>query len=540
MRRAIGKLALDANGAVAPTVALSLFALIAAGGIAFDYARMAAMDTELQNAADQAALAAASQLDGQTGACSRAAAAAANMVSNSTLFSNDRDAAGRAINVQEEATCDATGKIRFWQDKAKTTAADSDANAKFVEVEVDPREAFYALTPIAAAFSPRSSGQMVAIAFAGLGQAICNTPPVMMCNPSEPTGNTNEDYAFSANEGDGIRLVIGAPNAPGNFGFLQTGYGTGAQALAKALGYNNPPADCAPADGVDTEPGDKEAVRAAFNTRFDLSEAGQTCPTGGDCSPSINSRKDLVRGNNCSTSGAQAWAESSVPYRAPNITPLSATNPMIPGSPPTVYPNIMGYPRDLCHAVSVNGSCSGPNNGIVGNGDWDRDAYFHVNYSTLGSDGVTRTPWSHDDWISNTGLPENATRYQVYKWEMEHPDDVAAAGANIQTMPSGRKGYSTPVCRPPGVTPDDETPDRRRIPIAVINCKAQGLGGRESGVKVLDWYDVFLVEPAYARGSGPTARTTNGDIYVELIGKVTTTSNSTLQVVKKAVPYLIE
>ena len=539
MRRTIGKLALDANGAVAPTVALSLFALIAAGGIAFDYARMAAMDTELQNAADQAALAAASQLDGQTGACSRAAAAAANMVSNSTLFSNDRDAAGRAINVQEEATCDATGKIRFWQDKAKTIAADSDANAKFVEVEVDPREAFYALTPIAAAFSPRSSGQLAAVAFAGLGEAICNTPPVMMCNPSEPTSNTNEEYPFTAVEGDGIRLVIGAPNAPGNFGFLQTGYGTGASALARALGYNNPPADCAPTNGVDTEPGDKNSVRAAFNTRFDLDTNGAlTCPTGGDCSPSINSRKDLVKGNNCGTAGLQGWQEAAVPYRAPNTTPLSTTNPMIPGTPATVYPNIMGYPRDLCHAVSQNGSCSGPNAGIVGNGNWDRDAYFHVNYSSLVSG--TRVPWSHDDWINNTGLPANATRYQVYKWEMEHPTEVAAANANIQTMPSGKKGYSTPICRPPGVTPDDETPDRRRIPIAVINCKAQGLNGREYGVEVLDWYDVFLVEPAFPRGTGAGARTGDGDIYVELIGKVTTTSNSTLQVVKKAVPYLIE
>ena len=49
----------DNSAAVAPTVALSLFALIGAGGIAFDYARLASLDTELQNAADQAALAAA-------------------------------------------------------------------------------------------------------------------------------------------------------------------------------------------------------------------------------------------------------------------------------------------------------------------------------------------------------------------------------------------------------------------------------------------------------------------------------------------------
>jgi Flp pilus assembly protein TadG len=512
MRGSLQRLARDANGAVAPTVALSLFALIAAGGIAFDYARMATMDTELQDAADQAALAAASQLDGEAGACSRAANAARSMLANRTLMANET-AGTRAITVPLEVDCDAAGQVRFWQDIGKTTAADDDSNAKFVEVEVDSRTAFFALTPVVAAFS---SGQLTGIAFAGLGESVCNTPPVMMCNPSEPVGNIDEDFAFTANEGDGIRLVVGSASAPGNFGFLQTGYGTGAQDLARALGYNNPPADCTPANGVDTEPGDKEAVRAAFNTRFDLSEAGLTCPNGGTCSPSINSRKDLVRGNNCSTSGLQAWQEAANPYRPTSpITPLPDDG--------TADPEIMGYPRDMCHAVSVDGACDSP--GIIGDGAWDRDAYFRVNYD-----------WDHGEWTANTGLDDGATRYQVYKWEMDHPDDVAAANANLQTMANGKKGYSTPVCRPPGVAPSGTVPDRRRIPIAVINCEAQGLNGRESGVQVLAWYDVFLVEPAFPR----TGRTTNGDIYVEVIGKVTTTSNSTLQVVKKAVPYLIE
>src|SRR5512134_74180 len=97
----------DVSGAVAPTVALSLFALIGAGGIAFDYARLASLDTELQNAADQAALAAATQLDGESGACARAAAAAAGLLSNETLFANE--AATRAITVTNEAACDAAG-----------------------------------------------------------------------------------------------------------------------------------------------------------------------------------------------------------------------------------------------------------------------------------------------------------------------------------------------------------------------------------------------------------------------------------------------
>ena len=55
----IRRLLQSTKGSVAPTVALSLVGLVAAGGIAFDYARLASMDTELQNAADQAALAAA-------------------------------------------------------------------------------------------------------------------------------------------------------------------------------------------------------------------------------------------------------------------------------------------------------------------------------------------------------------------------------------------------------------------------------------------------------------------------------------------------
>ena len=62
----------DQSGAIAPVFALALPMLIVAGGVSFDYARLAAMDSELQNAADQAALAAASQLDGLPGACLRA------------------------------------------------------------------------------------------------------------------------------------------------------------------------------------------------------------------------------------------------------------------------------------------------------------------------------------------------------------------------------------------------------------------------------------------------------------------------------------
>lgn len=500
--------ALRANdsGAIAPLYALALFALVGAAGLGFDYARLASLDTELQNAADQAALAGVTQLDGSAGATGRATSAAqGGLVQNSTLLANDGGLRSIAVPT-----------VLFYETKGDAEAGSNpttdDTLAYFIRVRVEVRTANYALTPVIGAFG----GDAVSEAVAGLGSAICKVPPVMMCNPSEPNNNTNPNYPFTASQGDGIRLVIGNPDAPGNFGFLQTGFGTGAQALARAIGYNTPPGACAPTGTVDTEPGDKQSVRAALNTRFDMSEAGQTCPAGGTCSPSRNARKDLVRGNNCSTSGNQAWQEAPDPYR-----PDSANAPL--ASDGSEDPDIMGYPRDMCHAVSLNGLCGG---GIIGDGAWDISAYFRVNYG-----------WNSASWQGATGLSASASRYDVYSWELDNPVQADM----VQNVGGNKNGYSYPVCRSPGITPDVDTPDRRRLSVAVINCDQQNLAGREFGVTVHKWVDVFLVEPSFQRGNGPSARSGNGDIYVELIGETAAGANGEVagQVVRRDVPYLI-
>src|SRR3954468_17333977 len=97
------------SGAVAPVVALSLVGLLAAGGIAFDYARLASLDTELQDAADQAALAAATQLDGQAKATNRAIAAAQSLLSNDSRFAND----GSGPVIQTGQTNGTTVRVYF-------------------------------------------------------------------------------------------------------------------------------------------------------------------------------------------------------------------------------------------------------------------------------------------------------------------------------------------------------------------------------------------------------------------------------------------
>jgi hypothetical protein len=526
----------NTSAAVAPTVALSLFGLIAAGGLAFDYARMASLDTELQNAADQAALAAASQLDGQTNACDRAIAAARALVVNQTRFSND--GSGRNILVAAKTGCGSGGSVRFYQDKAKATPANDPATARFVEVSVTSRQAVYALTPIVGLLN---SGSLSGVAFASLGSSVCKVPPVMICNPQEIGGNTNVDIGVLV--GKGLKLVSVGPGggwAPGNFGYLNTGGGSnGAPGLREALGWVNPPGDCVSQSGVDTKPGATVSVTDALNTRFDIYDSNVACPSGGDCPSSINVVKDVVRDGNANGGNAcrlhnQGWGEATPSSR--RYLPTSATADYTPS--PAM--EAMGHPRDKCHAVAsgTTGECAGP----IGNGAWDRNAYFLVNYG-----------WDASQWPTNTNtatnpLPSSPKRYDVYKWEIDHrgetiggrvvlgPRITSGSGANAP------RSYGLPVCSVPeghgsGIVPGPTSVDRRRVSVAVINCAANSVNGNSTNVPVAKWMEVFLVEPSIARD-----RTAAGDVYVEVIGETTAGGSGATngQVIRRDSPYLIE
>ena len=530
----------DTKGAVAPTVALALFALLGAGGVAFDYARLVTIDTEMQNAADQAALAAATQLDQQANAVARATAAAQGLLANQTLMANDGNVSGRAVTTasvifyatkadaeaENGTNCPTNNAI----DPAATTA---DAIAKFVCVRTSDRLARYALTPIVGAFSSRN---ISAMAVAGIGSAICKTPPVMMCNPAEPPGNTNISLDFDANglRGAGVLLIAGDADAPGNFGFLDTGIGSGNSTpeLAQDLGYNVPPGECQPTSGVDLKTGARDVVLNALNTRFDIDANGaNTCPGGGACNASRNVRKDLVKGNSCGLGGGQGWDEAENSYYEMDPNTIGAG---IPTS--GTQPDIMGHPRDICHARATESSpgtfCTSVNggyNGRIGDKSWDRHAYFRINYG-----------WDSSAWQTNTGLSATASRYQVYLWELANTG--IADRSQVDSAAQPKTGFSYPVCRTPGVTPAANVPDRRRISMAVLNCEARNLNGAENDVPVLKWVDVFLVEPAFVRKRGNTAVTGGRDVYVEIIGETVAGGAGSVagQVVRRDVPYLIK
>lgn len=520
-RERLFRMEANSRGAVAPTVALSLFALIGAAGIAFDYARMASLDTELQNAADQAALAAASQLDGEDGTCQRAVAAARELLVNKTMMANDNNASGLTVGIADSAVCqddgtiidDPAATVRFFVDKALTDPSEDNSEANFVQVTVDTRRANYALTPVVGAFS---SGDLRASAAAGLSTALCKVPPLMVCPPS------GADFDWNTWRGRGIRAVsnTGSTWAPGAFGYIGP---QDANSTQIALAFENPVFQCQAINGEEAvSTGQPAPAITAINTRFDIYSmsggAGQalTPCLSSACPPALNVTKDLVRqsgggkcdirNNHSNGLNNEGWhlvgtAASRFSPRAKNISDTAMTridaNNVI---------DAMGLPRDNCHYTSYSSACA---NGRFGDGNWARGDYFNKYHSS-------RTPAN----------ASTMTRYETYLWEISNSFyPTGSAGSDRQE--------SRPVCN---LTVPDASRDRRVLQVAIAsNCGS--LHGASTPVQISKWVEMFLVEPGVAspgRGNGDGGN----EIYLEVIREVDP-GGAAPQVVRRDTPYLI-
>jgi Flp pilus assembly protein TadG len=515
----------DSSGAVAATWALALTGLIVVAGAGFDYSRLAGLDSELQNGADQAALAGATQLDGQSGACSRAAAAAASLVTNISVLAE----ADHTIGVATESGCDAAGNIRFFQNKEATTAATSDSNARYIAVIVDARTVDYAFTPIGGLVF--GSG-IQAAAVAGLGSSVCKVPPMMICSP-DPGNPFNAagkvGWGIQATGHGNTRSGPGGTVSgwgPGDFGFLEVGAGQNSD-LVKALAFKTVALDCAPIDGSYPETGNPQALYDAINTRFDIYDFSSGNGTvlapcfSGNCPAALNVVKDVVKadtstnGNSCKIHN-QGWKLPDADKQFwPKATPngdgsyhdYSLDHPSI---------DAMGLPRDLCHYTSFGAACTGGADGRYGDGIWARVDYFNKNHP-----GGERPP-----------NPSTVTRYQTYKWEIAQnnmPHD-----SSIPPTSDGDKQFGRPICS----TGTADGIDRRVLTVAVVkNCSS--LSGASTRVIVDEWVDLFLVEPVVdSRGNGAIA----DSIYMEIIGPSRLAGaggGAAAQLIRRDVPYLV-
>jgi Flp pilus assembly protein TadG len=566
----------NANGAVAATYALALIPLIAIAGLAFDYTRAMGLDTELQNAADQAALAGATQLDRRSGAIERAIAAVqGGLVTNSTLFSND----GAGIDI------DVTNAIQivFYSTRADAEAGTNAilasettrfAEAGFVHVFVDTRDANYAFTPVVGALSGSLNGSAVA----GLGSALCRVPPLMICNPDEAGGSLTMD--INGRKGIGLLAKPGGGGqwVPGNYGYLDVGLANGAVGVRQALGWGSA-GNCIAQSGpatVDTQTGNIANAPGSANTRFDVYE-NNACESGGTCPSAINVRKDMVRPQGSAASSGKSCEVNSnqngwrLPYQGTSASGYLG-DAYLPRNANTAYthtPRSMGHPRDKCHAVADGdpGNCKGPD-GQFGDGDWDRDTYFRVHYVRTIDDPATPnneigTRWSPTEWRANLasalqdldgdGMIERGideiTRYEVYKWEEANIgttvdglvvlEDIDYNESNGGAAAVRHKGQS--ICSTAHGYAPVAVPDRRLMSVAVVNCNRENVSGNSTDVLVTQWVDTFLPQLAADRSYNGNHFTGKDELYVEIVREnFTRSTGSTGGVtIRRDVPYLV-
>lgn len=497
------------RAAISPLYAVGILALVGISGVGFDYGRLMALDSELQNAADQAALAAATQLDGGDDAMIRARNAANNTLAsstsefvNETRFANDGRVTGATNNrpitslsfaFYDGYSNDVKGNL--------ITSDDDGAQAEVVEVTVNSRRVFYALTPVVGAIA---SGNVVGRALAALESATCNVPPMMFCMPQDADGHSI-DFPTDADIGKGLKLHFksngnaspGNPNdpttdtsvwAPGNFGFLDLEYMPNNQQNT-TTGINSAILGCTSAAPT-SDPGFRTPQGSALNTRFDYytNPAPNCDASSGDFCPAENVRRDVVNiqngGNNVAPADLAGLSCSASPSNNWSLISDLPTN--IGVGDLQQIPTQQSFSQDNCF-LGASPTCDmiGDTAASAASPNWDAATYMAL----------------HHSGTNLADIAPNGTRYEVYKWELE---DAATrlvsprkVGYRAVLKNNGRFqvdlycSFPQPVIGT-GVAASDTQKDRRVLTVAAVDC--EGLNGK-SEVKVRKWVDLFLVQP---------------------------------------------
>lgn len=472
----------DDRGVVAIWVIVAMAMFFGIGALVVDAGRLFNLHSQLVTFADHAALAAAQELNGESGAVNRAAIAAQGpgpgpLVNDIQSFGTGQSGLSiqRLVFLSALGTDPAPGtSTRPAGDVVLCTVeagssdcdADDDIAARFVEVTVAPVTMNYLLLPVLAAFgiNTPNQGTSRAQAVAGFKREVCNYPPLMICNPYEATAGAGAEYTPTT----GQQILVkskggGSAWGPGDFGLLAVsslgespcmkGGGNGADSIRCALALVNPNTRCSEGT-VDISPGESVSVHVGLNTRFDLWDPPlKNDKNDPDFAPAANVTKGKVDKGQCTLNKLE--------------------------DAPSGAGNTVALPRDDCFA---SGTCT---SGRFGNATYDLANYWSANHG-------------------GAALPAGVTtRFEAYRYEVDNnmiPDKSANGGED-----------GNGVCSSNGI-PGEEYNDRRVLVVAIINCLEEGINGSASDVPVKAFARMFMTEPIGLDGSSVE------DIWLEMLG----------------------
>jgi len=479
------------DGAMTILALLMTVMLLGLGALVVDIGRLYNLHSQMQGYVDQVALAAAAELDGGADAIERATRAALGDGTNPPMV---RDVQNFAVGAAELSI----QPLQFYRQIPPDNAADYDSllagfattdpsEAEFVRARAAPLQENFFLMPLVAMIGSQFGADVAtavtaeAQAIAGFTREVCNTPPLMICNPFEnvPPGNTG----FTPTIGQQILIKKQGPGsawANGIYALLQTVEGAGEPTCNGGLGGANrircvfglisPNSQCV-GRTVTIRGGQAESTNAGLNLRFDIWD------------PPFNTDK-----NNPAFRPARNVMKGLVPQN----TNQCAQNKHDPA------PDTVPLPRDSCFPTndrfapgySANAASSGTPN-ACGSGR------FGNTITVAALQGY----WSRNH--PGRAFPTGATtRFDVYRAEIDQ--GLVPRAAPERGGPTCAPGYYEP-------TPYDSIGDRRVLPVAIINC-AQESAGPNVTADIEAFALMFLTEPV---GDGP-----DQNIWAEMLGVV--------------------
>jgi Flp pilus assembly protein TadG len=471
MRLRIGLLSLlsrlgkDENATVLVQFTVYLVAILGMIGLALNGGQFILVHNSLQDLADAAALAGAWQLDGTTGARTRATNAAQAMANNNPPRWYDASVgSGGSTSI---------GTPLFYSaiSLSGDTPATGDKDAKYIKVTT----AASGTLPTFLVAVGAGSNTATATAMAESTSSQCFPSSMMLCNPSEPlTGSTGDTSSFNPTAGQMFVFSTTGNTggySPGVFNLLDDPSGSGSDAAIEKFLSQQYGSVCftqgtSPAQGQKTS-----ATDNGINVRFDEQPNGNV--NGVDLTPApivIDGISTTKQGNSCHVTSALPTTPPFDPTQYSTTCNSTGSCPL-PRDPPASF-------------ISVGGSGGSQIGGGVASSDLQ--TYWANHHPGTLPAGVT-------------------TRWQLYQLE------VAGTG-NAGTWLTDALEPHAPQCLSTGGP--EFIAQRRILHVAVVDCLYWGVtGNKVNNIPINTYADFFLTE------STPTSGPTNGNIYTEYVSK---------------------
>ena len=216
------------------------------------------------------------------------------------------------------------------------------------------------------------------------------------------------------------------------------------------------------------------SVTDALNTRFDIYDSNRrqlTCPA----TEHVRRRSTAARtwcgnGGNCQLRQHGARSANSISSGESDHAAVYPANPTIHGICRCgQIPHAMGHPRDMCHAVSIDGICSGGTDRQRRLGPrrlFPRQLWL----DDRASGSATPLMRMANRWLPRHDAPR---RYQVYKWEIANPSTD-----DRWRRSSGRIGWAASVTPSSLGQPVQLRPERGMMPGGTTRRPAPDFGVR--------------------------------------------------------------